>query len=193
MSAILAELNRMFARNKGVALDCRSNHANFAVRVCPLKELLIDRSRSNRNERSRIILNDPRNPSPPFFSSFDLQAFLFTNNARCWRLVTRIFFNSHLYGFVNSAFEKIACLYLLIQFHEERNEWILLVFFFATSAKIDWAEYDRRAIDWQVYCERLFFFSLSSWTILHPTIRVRLWYYNGTLDNLENIFNPKMK
>lgn len=178
MSVILAELNRMFARNKGVALDCRSNHANFAVRVCPLKELLIDRSRSNRNE---------------LFSSFDLRVFLFTNNARCWRLVTWIFFNSHLYGFVNSAFEKIACSYLLIQFHEERNEWTLLVFFFATSAKIDWAEYDRRAIDWQVYCERLFFFSVSSWTILHPTIRVRLWYYNGTLDNLENIFNPKMK
>lgn len=35
----------------------------------------------------------------------------------------------HLYGFVNSAFEKIAC--LLVQFHEERNERLaLLVFFF---------------------------------------------------------------
>lgn len=42
----------------------------------------------------------------------------------------------HLYGFVNSAFEKIAC--LLVQFHEERNEKLaLLVFFFATGAKID--------------------------------------------------------
>lgn len=41
-----------FARNKGAALDCRSNHANFGVRVChSLKELLIDRSRLNRNEK----------------------------------------------------------------------------------------------------------------------------------------------
>lgn len=160
MSAILAELNRMFARNKGVALDCRSNHANFAVRVCPLKELLIDRSRSNRNERSRIILNDPRNPSPPFFSSFDLQAFLFTNNARCWRLVTRIFFNSHLYGFVNSAFEKIACLYLLIQFHEERNEWTLLVFFLLLVQRlIEQSMIEEQSID--KFIAKDYFFSLS--------------------------------
>lgn len=45
----------------------------------------------------------------------------------------------HLYGFVNSAFEKIAC--LLVQFHEERNERLALLvfffFFFATGAKID--------------------------------------------------------
>lgn len=148
----------MFARNKGVALDCRLNHANFAVRVCPLKELLIDRSRSNRNERSRIILNDSRNPSPPFFSLFDLRVFLFTNNARCWWLVTRIFFNSHLYGFVNSAFEKIA--YLLIQFHEERNEWTLLVFFLLLVQRlIEQSMIEEQSID--KFIAKDYFFSLS--------------------------------
>lgn len=42
---------------------------------------------------------------------------------------------------MNSAFEKIACSCLLVQFHEERNELILLVFFFfASGAKIDWVD-----------------------------------------------------
>lgn len=55
---------------------------------------------------------------------------------------------------------SIACLYLLIQFHEERNEWTLLVFFLLLVQRlIEQSMIEEQSID--KFIAKDYFFSLS--------------------------------